>query len=242
MYIQLFKALDKEDQAYLLAKHLPQGKIWDNKFNSDSNLGKLLIGLSVEYYRTGVLLGEMASEIHIDETVKLLETWETSFGIPHSVFKTTTETIERRRQNIKYLLSNFWGVQTAEDFVEVAGYYGYTVTVEAATVNHTFPLSFPIYFFSNKSVKYTIIVSYTSTEIGDSYFPLYFPYYFNEGGIAFIESLFRILVPANVELKFVNTYNPEILYEGAHAFEDVNTNHVFVDIGTNHDFIDLESL
>jgi hypothetical protein len=235
----LFSEISKEDNTRALAAHMPIGKLWEKSFDINSNLGKLIDGLAEEFYRSCVAVSNISNEMRINETTELLPEWEDSVGIPSDIFETLATSIEDRRKNIQYLFTNFWGVQTASDFERVAGYYGYNVEVEPATKKLTFPLYFPIFFSTSKSVKNTIVVIYESTEGGNSYFPLYFPYYFSDGGIAFLIELFRILAPANVEVKFVNSDNTEPVFIGPFSFSDVDS-YLFADID-DFTFVDLYS-
>ena len=204
---QILNAIDSEDQCHMLARHMPKGEMWVGARDADTNIGKLVCGLAVEYYRLGVLIEEEIKEFDIDQTVNLLEEWEQSVGIPSSVFDIDGVSIENRRKNIKYLFTNFWGVQTAGDFETVASFFDFNVKVEPANKKFTFPLEFPIYFFTDLSVLFSIIVMTESNEDDRSYFPLYFPYYFSDGGIDFLRRLFELLAPAHAAVRFINDFD-----------------------------------
>lgn len=199
----LFKARTANDNTYMLAAHLPIGKAWSAAFNPESNFGKIVIGLAVEYYRLGVLTEEIAIEGDIQQTSQLLEQWEKSVGIPNACFP-QGGTIAERRRNIEALFSNFKGVQTEEDFIRVAEEFGYTVTIITGVEAGTFPLVYPIVFFSTtKSAKFTIVVT-TNLGSSDEFFPLGFPLPFSAGGTTLLRCIFELLVPANVQIIFIN--------------------------------------
>lgn len=203
--IQLLNAISFLDNRDLLAHHLPIGRLWNGAFDPETNIGKLLLGLCGEYYRLGLLTENIQIEADIDQTLELLENWERSMGIPNSLFL-NTEDLETRRTNVKYLLGNFGGVQTAADFERVASYFGFTVEVHPGVYYASFPLTFPILLLDKeKTARYTIIVS-TGQIIGDEYFPVEFPIPFGSGVTTFLENLFTLLAPANCFVIVTNNY------------------------------------
>ncbi|HID70725.1 MAG TPA: DUF2313 domain-containing protein, partial [Desulfobacterales bacterium] len=86
----IFENLDIDKQSTLLASHLPVGRVWEQAFSGDSNIGKLIAGLAVEFYRIELQTGRIASEIDVHEADQLLEDWEKSVGIPNFYFNTNT--------------------------------------------------------------------------------------------------------------------------------------------------------
>lgn len=229
---QLLKALSVIDNRKLLAAHLPTGRIWTKAFDSDSNLGALIMGLAAEYYRLGILIEKVNTELDIDETNELLIKWETSVGIPNEYFLVTNTSLEQRRKNLKMLFTNFGGVQTLPDFQRVADYYGYEVIITSGMPTGAFPLAFPLLFFSSsKAVKHTIIIiALTASTTG---FPLTFPVAIASPD--FLKTVFELLAPANCAI--VKVYRPDIF--AAYGFTDINTDYVFTDIGTEYVFTDL---
>lgn len=199
----LFEPNTKEDNALILAAHMPEGRAWEAGFDLESNMGKFIAGLAVEFYRLQLLTKELSIEMDIDQTSELLIEWEKSVGIPNSYFN-TDETIERRREQVKQLFTNFGGVQIAEDFVRVAAFFGITITVTAGADVGVFPLPFPIRFFGNiTEVTHTIIIEITDTGASGVFFPLDFPLDFSTGGATFLQGIFDILAPANVQVIFI---------------------------------------
>ncbi len=194
-----FSAQDKNAQARLLARHLPDGAVWENKYNSESNLGKLILGLASEYFRLSVLIEDVMTEIDINQTNDLILDWQQSVGIPDDCLP-VSGSLEDQRRDILLKLTNYGGVQSAEEFEALAALFGYTATVSTATRNGVFSLYFPIRFFDSRKVAvHTILVD---LEESRAVFALDFPIEFSSGVSGIIECLFRQLAPANCQLLF----------------------------------------
>lgn len=202
----LFNPGTQADHAFMLAKHMPVGKPWEAVFNGDKNLGKLVVGLAVEYYRLSVLIKEIETEMDINQTNKLILEWEKSVGIPDDCFSNNTD-LSTRRSQVLGKFANFGGVQKAEDFERVAAIFGFNVTVVPASIGFStpiiFPLAFPITFFSSaKAARHTIVVNYPDGGQSEVVFPLAFPIPFQTDATAFLRCIFETIAPANVEIIF----------------------------------------
>mgnify|MGYP003635797941 CR=1 FL=1 len=194
-----FSAKDKTTHARLLARHMPEGAVWNNKYNSASNMGKLMLGLATEYFRVSILIEKVMSEIDINQTNDLILDWQKSVGIPDDCLP-ISGTLEDQRRDILLKLTNYGGVQTAAEFEALALLFGFNANVGNAIHNGTFALGFPIRFFdSRKSAVHTIIVD---LEESRAVFALDFPIQFTSGVSGIIECLFRQLAPANCQLLF----------------------------------------
>ena len=94
------------------------------------------------------------------------------------------------------------GVQTAQDFIDLAALFGITVEIKNGTVNGTFPMTCPIIVFdSSKAARFTIIVTFTVAAAET--FPYTFPLPFGNAQIAILECLFNRLKPANTDIIFL---------------------------------------
>lgn len=201
--LSLFNALPYLDNAFLLASHFPIGRLWGSAFNAQTNFGKLVLGLAVEYYRLGLLTEEVSIETDIDNATELLAEWEESVGIPNACFSDMGSIAEKRR-NVKLLFTNFGGVQTKDDLVRVAAIFGYTIEITTGIDVGGFPLLFPITNFgTSKAAKFTVIVN-TALGSEDEFFPLGFPLPFSVGGTTLLRCIFELLLPANVQVIFIN--------------------------------------
>jgi hypothetical protein len=196
----LFRPLEKAKQGFMLAAHIPQGRIWTNVFNPESNLGKLMTALGIEHYRFQVLVEKVFTEMDINQATELITSWEKSVNIPDACF-TISETIEVRRLQAREKFANFGGAQTAADFVRIAAVFGFNVEVNPGSEGAAYPLPFPIVFGGTpKEAKHTIIVTVLDDISSESTYPLPFPLPFSTAGASFLRCLFETLIPANVKL------------------------------------------
>lgn len=196
----LFEKRDINQYTNSLADYLPGGCLFASKSIQDSNFRKLLTGMAGELFRSNGLLKEYSEQIIPDETVKFISEWESTLGIPDDCFTGTGSITERRRDVLVKLAA--LGVQTADDFVDLATTFGVTVTINAGIDEIIFPLIFPIVMFdTTKSARFTIVVRFT-LEAANA-FPLVFPITFGSGEIAILECLFTQLKPSNCNIMFI---------------------------------------
>ena len=185
----------------MLAQHMPVGRVWSSSFDGSSNLGKLIRGLAVEYYRLELLIETGATQADIDKTDPLLEEWEQSVGLPDSCFAINLSITERRKQ-VLAKFSKFGGVQTSADFIRVAALFGIAIEQIIPGVEYgAFPLLFPATFFDDaESAAHTMFIQVKGNIEGDEFFPLPFPLPFTRGGLTFLQCIFNKLAPANVNV------------------------------------------
>lgn len=187
------------EHARTLAAYLPNGKTFEGKNILGSNFHQLLRGLAGEMTVAEGYLLTLEKEYFPDETVLFLDEWERALGIPDDCFP-GTGSIDERRIHILVKLTSL-GVQTAQDFIDLAALFGITVSVEPASEHARFPYTFPILLLGVASAKYTILVTFTVTVANE--FPLTFPFTFGDPIIAVLKCLYSKLKPANCELIFV---------------------------------------
>ncbi len=202
-----FSSLSINEQFYLLASHLPQGKFWENCFNDNSNLGKLTKALSMEYYRLGLLTEYIAHDYDIRQVNDCILKWEKSVGIPQECFS-SDRLIEVRRLSIEGLFSNFAGVQTDEDFIRVGLLYGYEIEVYPLIDLSGFDMMFPIILINtDKEAKNTIVINLIGTTKYFNDFPIEFPIPFYGLGLKFLNCVFSLVKPANINIIITTQYN-----------------------------------
>lgn len=193
----LFERRDLEEYTDSLAAYMPGGELFASKSVQDSNFRKLLRGMAGELFRSNGLLREYSSEVLPDQTSKFLDEWESALGIPDECFSGTGSNEERRRDILVKLAS--LGVQTAQDFVDLAAIFGVTVEIVPGSDSGVFPLIFPVLVFgSAEEARFTIIVNITVTP--ESAFPYTFPIPFGTSEIGIIRCIFEHLKPANCNL------------------------------------------
>lgn len=186
-----------EEQAQSLANCLPGGRVFAPKNRGDSNLRAFIRGLAGELFRADSYIRLFEQEIIPDATVLFIDEWEQAVGIPDACFTGTGDLATRRRDVLIKL--GALGVQTADDFVELASLFGVVVTVSSGSTPGGFPMTFPILLLG-PAAYYTIIVQFTVTAANR--FPMTFPITFGDSDIATIECLFTQLKPANCQLIF----------------------------------------
>ena len=197
---EIFDPYNVDEQVLLLRQHFPPGKFWEGILKYETNLGKLMLGLSAEFYRFEVLTRDFVNEMNIDKTNKIMIDWEKSLGLPDSCFPPTTDLTERRNA-VKMKYSKFGGVQTAEDFIRIANFFGFDLVVQPGGALGMFPLRFPVLFFDSiTSSTHTVFMQLKGRATADTFFPVPFPIPFSKGGITFLRCIFTFLAPANVKV------------------------------------------
>lgn len=171
---------------------MPQGRLWEACFLKDSNLGLLIKTLAIEYYRLQLLIEKFSTETDIRQTIDLVEEWEKSVGIPNACFTVKGIEIETRRKQIEAVFSNFGGVQLAEDFERVGLFFDYTINCKPGS-------DITSGSYTDEEKTHMILIEITSGVSGD-FFPFTFPFTFGVSGATFLQCIFDMLAPANVEV------------------------------------------
>lgn len=189
------------EQADSLADYLPNGPLFVAKKCLDTNLRNLLEGLAESLRKAEEDINLTTSEYNIPVTTLFIEEWEKFVGIPDQCF-VIADTIEQRRRNVLTKLTAL-GVQTAQNFIDLAAIFGVVVTITpgAEELEEEFTFEFPILIsLEPKAAKFTMIVDFEVLP-GDL-FSYIFPLLFGEDLISILECLFNRLKPANVSVEF----------------------------------------
>lgn len=190
-------SIDEHTKA--LADYLPGGPLFAAKNIAGTVMRDMLKGISRESVRAEAYLKALQEEFIPDKTNNFLDDWERVLAIPDDCFD-GQGTNGQRRQAILIKLASL-GVQTAEDFENLALLFGITVSVIPGAELFSFPLTFPFLFFTTEEeARFTIVITFTVS--GPSVFPFTFPIVFGNREIAILECLFRKLKPANCEVIF----------------------------------------
>ncbi len=196
----LFDCHSLEEHTQAIADFLPNGDLFRAK-NIDGSITRLFLkGLAYTNKDAESFLKLFDEAIDIKTTTAFLEGWEKTVGIPDNCFSTETD-LETRRQQVLMKLASL-GVQTNKDFVDLAAIYDIDIRIESGAYAGVFPMTFPIILFDSPSeARFTMLIYYSLAS--PVVFPYTFPLMFSVDGISIIECLFRKLVPANVDLIFI---------------------------------------
>ena len=170
-----------EEHTKALADYFPGGKLWTAKNIQNTTMRNLLVGLSRESLRAEGYLKALQEQFIPDRTDNFIDEWERALGIPDDCFNGEGDLDERRRDVLVKLAS--LGVQTVEDFQNVANLFGITATVMPGEEATPVP----------PNPRFTIVIEFVSPEG----FPFTFPIIFGSETIRVLECLFNRLKPAN---------------------------------------------
>lgn len=187
MTLKTIECHSQTEHAKSLADYLPGGRVFGAKNLEESNLYKFVFGLAAESQRAEGYLKSLQQEFIPDETDIFLNEWENAVGIPDDCFNGLGTNDERRRDVLLKLAS--LGVQTEQDFTDLAALLGVTVNIIPAGTPGVgvFPLPYPIPFLS--APRFTTIVEYVGPIPAET--------------LAVLECLFNKLKPANTLMIFI---------------------------------------
>lgn len=196
MIFGLFRRHNQKKHADSLANFLPNdNRVFVNKFNDESELRKLLIGMAGELMRAESACVDFFNERDIATTEKLIEEWERAVGIPDCCFPGTGSLEERRTHAwIKFA----YGAQTTDDFERLGRILG----VDNIQVKQQFedtrypPYDVPFIPVNLPTSRFTVVVSGTGIV---STYPKYDVPFIPQPGSSIITCLFDKLKPANVK-------------------------------------------
>lgn len=175
-----------EEHTKATTDYAPNGDLWKGKVIESTNMYKLFRGISQENLRAENYLKTLQDEFIPDKTEVFIDEWERVLGIPDDCFNGEGD-LETRRRNVLIKLASL-GVQTVDDFQDLANLFGVTAIVYPGEEAPTTP---PV-------PKFTIVVEFVTT----SGFPFTFPFTFGDDTIAILECLFKKLRPANCDVVF----------------------------------------
>ena len=192
------------DQTQGLANLLPNDRPFYAKNITDSKLRKLLTGLAFEVLRAENRVESISLESDINTTVDLITEWESAFGIPDECFDPTDQTLEQRRNNILAKIKAR-GVATAQAFIDLAAFMGYTIKIITLADVAYPPYDVPFYPVSLPAGRFIWIIE--GVDIAPFTPPYDVPFDINVGS-TIIPCFFNKLKPANTILIFVDLPAP----------------------------------
>lgn len=181
------------DHVNALAAYMPDGDLFAAKHIADSNFRQLLRGITYELFDAQGYLCDLEEQYFPDATESFLSEWEQALGIPDDCFSGTGDVLERRRDIVVKLAA--LGIQTAEDFRQLAEVFGEVIAVVPGSEYTNYPLPVP----ADDQKRYYIIIEFTPATGG---FPYTFPFTFGSDAIRILECLFVSLAPANCRVLF----------------------------------------
>ena len=191
-----------EQQVTLLARTLPDGRVWRSKYDRTRVLGRLVAAFAEEIARTFSRISDFVmKELDPNRTRQLILEWEESAGIPDDCFDRSADLDERRRRVVQKL-SNFDGIITRADIEGVLADFGEQIQIVPGNSTNAVLLGFPAPPHTTsqlKQIKHTLAVRVTSDAPA---FALPFPIEFATELSGLVQCLMRRITPANVALKF----------------------------------------
>ena len=186
-----------EENTQALADLLPQGVAWEAKNLEEANMYKLLRALSKEFKRVQSKINEFVTEHDPETTTNLIEEWEAAVGIPDDCFKNNVSLDLRRKQVVAKLAK--MNVQTANDFIDLAAYFGYNVIIKDISEGSYFPLTLPFTLGGDSSNR--MYVKFVDLDKPNNVFPLTLPFTLGGDG-NIIVCIFNKLKPATIQIVF----------------------------------------
>ena len=187
------------DHATALADYLPDGPLFEAKNISGSNLRDLLNGISGELKTAEGHLKTLSDEYNPMTTTAFLDEWERAVGIPDDCFSIAS-TDDERRLNILTKIAAL-GVQTEQDFIDLASIFGKTVTVTYGESELFPPYNLPFTPGSLPEARFVIII--TGDNIVTIGPPYNVPFNLFDSETT-MQCLMNMVKPANVKLIFRN--------------------------------------
>lgn len=191
---------NREEHTRSLAAYLSNGKLFEAKNIDGSNLNQLLRGIASELRISEGYLITLEKEYFPDRTTLFVKEWEQALQIPDDCFP-GNGSLEERRMHVLIKLASL-GVQTAEDFIDLALLFGKIVNVFSLSVEAFPPYPVPFTPISLPEGRFVVVV--TGEDIVTNVPPYDVPF-IPASGESTMECLFKKLKPENCTLIFRNT-------------------------------------
>ena len=155
--------------AQTLLSLLPEGAVWTKDL--DSELGKLMAGIAVEFARIEQRADDVINESLPSSTNELIDEWETQYSLPDCCTADENQTDEKRIMDVcqSYRMR---GSQSNAFFIEAAAVLGEQITITEYQ-QFTFGMQFGNQF-ANDDWAYTWqvntrVVDYREFKCGDAF-------------------------------------------------------------------------
>lgn len=217
-----YRAPPLEQQVTLLARTLPDGRLWNAKYDQTRVFGRLVAAFAQEISRTFQTIANFVlTELDPAKTRQLILEWEESVGIPDECFDRSADLTERRRRIVQKR-NNFGDIITRADIENLLLDFGEQIQLVTGTEANAELLGFPAPPYDTnqlKQIKHTVAVRVTSDA---EVFPLDFPFPFATEQSSLLRCLVRRVTPANVALQFFFNENLNQPFGGPNSVSIVN--------------------
>jgi uncharacterized protein YmfQ (DUF2313 family) len=196
----LFKKHSQAEMEKVQADFLPNGKAWEGKNVPETNLYKLLYGISGEALRLSNLMNLISSQDDITITTDLITQWESAVGIPDHCFKTNVS-LEQRR--IQVLVKLALKADTRQSFIDIAALFGIRCEISNPSVI-TYPLPYPWPYTSYVWASCTLYVDLPA-NLNPKVYPFttyHYPWPYSSDETNIIKCIFEEIKQATCQLIF----------------------------------------
>lgn len=218
-----YRAPPIEQQVTLLARTLPDGRLWNAKYDQTRVFGRVVAALASEISRLFARIADFVLvELDPTKTRQLLLEWERSVGIPDECFDRSPDLTERRRRVVQKL-NNFDDIITREDIEGLLLDFGEEIQIVPGNAGNAELLGFPAPPYDTnqlKQIKHTVAVR---VEADAEVFPLDFPIPFATEASDLLRCLLRRVTPANVALQFFFNENLSQPFGGPDSLIGIHT-------------------
>lgn len=179
-----------------VADHMPNGRAWEAKSVTGTNLHSQMHGTAKPFNMTQGRIEALAREFDINQTVELIGEWEASAGLPDACLGPVSG-LELRRQLVIDRISNIPTVTLAEQQSLIDGLFpGLGVVLFPGDEFFGFEYALELFFLGNVSSKF-ILVAAVPGQV--PFFEFDFEFAFT-GGVnqTELQCILDRVVPANV--------------------------------------------
>lgn len=206
---QFIKSHTIDEMIASMAAYLPGGEMFIAAQIAGTNQYDLLRGIGFALLDAENFVKVYNAEFIPDATSAFVEEWESALGIPDDCFPGSSESdLSIRKSHILIKLASL-GVQTGDDFVNLASILGFPDTTVTPGVNAGItPLS---------EARFTIVVAFPAPS--ETIFPIDFPIPFGSTQFSILECLFTKLKPANCVIQFQAQTGVQSLFQDGQEIE-----------------------
>lgn len=186
----------QEEHRQITSNYMPNARAFAAKNYKESNLYKLLLGISNAFKDLDDLFCTDWKNLNIltTDNEEYLYLWESSLGMPDKIFKQTTGlSLQKRKEQIITKLTSL-GTLTIADMKALANILGLQVEISTGTKQALPPYSVPFTPVGSRS-KWLLFVTSKDFNLDD--LPPYSVPFVPAGVTSILEDLFNAIKPSN---------------------------------------------